>query len=280
MKGFIKVMIAGAVILVVGLVILVVTLGVHGWQFDDDYDMKYYECTEQNTTLDIDFSAGTLEVNYYDGEKIKIEYPENKILSASIAESNGKLSFATTTKRKWNIFNWYNKIPTAKIWIPQGEIIDIDLNMNAGVTKFADGEFGDMSIKMNAGTLQVDNASYKKLSIDMNAGSINLKNAVSAEAVGIDLGAGALNIQSLVCPSLTGDISAGAVNIGRLQTASVDVDISAGAVKLGMIGVQSDYNISIQKSAGSCNVSNQSGEKDLRIKANISAGALKVSFES
>lgn len=280
MKGFIKVMIAGAVILVVGIVLLVIALGVHGWHIDDDYDMKYYECTERNTILDVDFSAGTLEVNYYDGEKIKIEYPENKILSASVAESNGKLSFATTTKRKWNIFNWFNKIPTAKIWIPQGEIIDIDLNMNAGVTKLADGEFGDIIIKMNAGTVQMDNASCEKLSIEMNAGSINVKNAVSTESVKVNLGAGALNIQSLECPLLVGDISAGAVNIGRLQTESVEVDISAGAVKLGMTGAKSDYNIAIQKSAGSCNVSNQSGDKDMRIKANISAGALNVSFES
>ncbi|MDE5654684.1 MAG: DUF4097 domain-containing protein [Clostridia bacterium] len=280
MKGFVKVIIAGAVLLVVGVVILVIALGIYGWQIDDDYDMKNYECTEQNTILDIDFSAGTLEINYYDGEKIKIEYPENKNLSASIVETNGKLSFTTTTKRKWNIFNWFNKIPTAKIWIPQGEIIDIDLDMNAGVTKVAEAEFGNFNIKMNAGTLQMDNATCKKMSVDMNAGTINVKDVVSAEAIRIDLSAGALSIQSLVCPSLVGDISAGSVNISRLQTASVDFDISAGAVKLGMIGAKSDYNIAIQKSAGSSNITNQSGNKDLRIKANISAGSLNVSFES
>ena len=280
MKGFVKVIIAGAVLLVVGVVILVIALGIYGWQIDDDYDMKNYECTEQNTILDIDFSAGTLEINYYDGEKIKIEYPENKNLSASIVETNGKLSFTTTTKRKWNIFNWFNKIPTAKIWRPQGEIIDIDLDMNAGVTKVAEAEFGNFNIKMNAGTLQMDNATCKKMSVDMNAGTINVKDVVSAEAIRIDLSAGALSIQSLVCPSLVGDISAGSVNISRLQTASVDFDISAGAVKLGMIGAKSDYNIAIQKSAGSSNITNQSGNKDLRIKANISAGSLNVSFES
>ncbi len=280
MKGFIKVMIAGTVILVIGIVILVITLGVHGWHIDDDYDIKYYECTEQNTILDIDFLAGTLEINYYDEKMIKIEYPENKIWSASIIESNGKLSFATTTRRKWNIFNWFSKIPTAKIWIPKGQIIDIDLDMNAGVTKLACGEFGNLNIKMNAGALQMDDAICKKLSVDMNAGTLNLKNAVSAEDVSIDLGAGALNVQSLVCPSLTGDISAGALNISRLQAVSVDIDISAGAVKLGMAGVRSDYNIAIEKSAGSCNISNQLGNKDLRIEANISAGSLNVSFES
>ncbi|MDE7348077.1 MAG: DUF4097 domain-containing protein [Clostridia bacterium] len=279
MKGFIKVMIAGAVILVVGIVILVIALGVHGWQFDGDYEMKYYECAEQNTTLNIDFSAGTLEINYYDGEKIKIEYPENKVLTSTISESNGTLSFSTTTKRKWNVFNWFSKIPEAKIWIPQGDIMNIHLDMNAGTTKFADGEYGDFIIGMNAGTLQIGDVACKKLAVELSAGTLSMKNMVSAEDVRLDLSAGTLNIQSLVCPSLIGNVNAGTANISRLNTSSVDVDVSAGTVRLGMVGAKSDYNVAVKKSAGSCNVSNQSGATDKRIKANISAGTLSVSFE-
>ncbi|MDE7208486.1 MAG: DUF4097 domain-containing protein [Clostridia bacterium] len=279
MKAFIKVIIAGAAILLIGIIVLVVALGVNNWQIDGDYEMKYYECTQQNTSLDIDFSAGTLEVNYYDGEMIKIEYPENKVLTSTISESNGTLSFATTTKRKWNVFNWFSKIPEAKIWIPQGDIMNIHLDMSAGTTKFADGEYGDFIIGMNAGTLRIGDVTCKKLAVKLSAGTLNMKNTVSAEDVSIDLNAGTLNIQSLVCPSLIGNVNAGTANISSLNTSSVDVDISAGTVKLAMVGAKSDYNISVEKSAGSCNVSNQSGATEKRIKASISAGTLNIKFE-
>ncbi len=280
MKGVIKAIIAGAVILSLGIVVLVIALGVNNWKLDGDYEMKEYECVENNTALDIDFSAGTLEINYYDGDKIKVEYPENKFLSATIAEDNGTLSFSTSIKRTWNLLSWFIKTPTAKIWIPQGDVMNIQLDMNAGTIKLAGGEYGNLNIKMNAGTFSTGDLECKKLSVDLNAGTLNAQNLVSAEDVRIDLSAGNINFKSLVCPSVEGNVSAGTANISKLQTNSVDFDISAGTVKLGMAGAKSDYSVAIEKSAGSCNISNQIGTKDLLIEANISAGTFVVNFLS
>ena len=278
MKGFIKVIIAGAVILALGIAIVGIALGVNNWQIDGDYEIKYYECVEDNTTLDIEFSVGTLEINYYDSEKIKIEYPEDKDLSATISENNGTLSFSTTNKRAWFNFGWFKKTPPTRIWIPQGDIMNLDLEMNAGTVKIADGEYGDFDVDMNAGTFSIGDIICKKLSIEMNAGTMNLKNVTSEQNVELDLNAGTMNIQSLVCPSFVATVSAGTANINRLQASSTGIDVSAGTVKLGMVGAKSDYYITVDKSAGSCNISNQTGAKDLYIKADISAGNLNVKF--
>lgn len=60
MKRFLKFVIAGAVIFGIGIAIMVITLGVNGWNIDDDYEMMSYECSEQNSVLDLEFSAGML----------------------------------------------------------------------------------------------------------------------------------------------------------------------------------------------------------------------------
>ncbi|MDE6275048.1 MAG: DUF4097 domain-containing protein [Clostridia bacterium] len=281
MKSFIKVIIAGAVILVLGIGVLAVALGINGWQIDGDYEMKTFECQDTNTTLDIDFAAGTLEINKYDGQFIKIEYPENSIWSTDVTESNGTVSVATTGKFRWNnIPSLFMKIPTTKIWIPQGDILNIKLDMDAGTVKFAEGEYGDFIVAMNAGTFLTQDIVCKKLSVEMNAGTISIKDVVSEQNVNIDLNAGAINVQSLVCPALKSEVSAGSVNINKLQTSYVDVDVNAGSLKLGMTGAKSDYNIDVDKSAGSCNISNQNGSTDKRIKAEVSAGSLVVKFDA
>lgn len=281
MRGFIKVIIVGAVILGLGIGVLAVTLGINGWQIDSDFEIKTFECQEKNTTLDIDFSAGSLEINWYEEEFIKIEYPESSIWTSSISESNGTVSFANKGKFKWNnIPSLFVKVPMTKIWIPLGDILNVKLDMSAGTVKLAGGEYDDINIQMNAGTISTTgNISCDKLTVKMSAGTINTNDVVSEHSAEIQLSAGSLNIQSLSCPSLDVDVSAGAVNINNLLTPSIDVDLSAGSVKLDIIGAtKSDYNIDVDKSAGSCNITNQKGSTNKSIKADVSAGSLTVKF--
>ena len=284
MKGFIKVIIVGAVILVLGIAVAVTALGVNGWQIDDDYEMKTYECADINKAIDVEFSAGSLEIGYYDADVIKIEYPENKNLSASIEEKDGKLSFETTNKRKWFSFEWLKKRPTTKIWLPKGDIVDLELEMNAGAVNIADGEFGKFDVSMNAGAFSMGEIKCREMSIDMNAGTMNLKNVTANVKAEVDLSAGAMNIQSLISPIFHCDVSAGSVSVGLLKSGSTKIDLSAGSVDLLMEGSKKQYEIAVKKSAGSCNVSNQSASRPSgstrRIMAEISAGSLYIRFES
>lgn len=280
MKRFLKFVIAGAVIFGIGIAIMVITLGVNGWNIDDDYEMMSYECSEQNSVLDLEFSAGTLDIDYYDGDTIKVEYPQNKNLTANITEKDGTLTYETISPRKWWNWNWLRNIPTAKILIPKGDVIDVQLDIDAGTVKIADGAYGNFEVEMNAGTLDIGNIVCDKLSVEMNAGTIGVKSASSSKDVLMDVSAGTIKIGSLTCPSFVGDVNAGTANIERLQASSTVVDISAGTMKLCMVGAKSEYNVVVDKSAGSCNISSQKGSKDLQILAEISAGTLVVKFTS
>ncbi len=280
MKRFLKFVIAGAVIFGIGITIFVIALGVNGWNIDDDYEMMSYECTERNTSLNLDFSAGTLDIDYYDGDKIKIEYPQNENLTANITEKDGTLTYETISPRKWWNWNWLRRIPTTKILIPKGEVMNFHLDIDAGTVKIADGAYGSFEVEMNAGALDIGNIVCDKLSVEMNAGTIGVKSASSSKDVRVDVNAGTIKIGSLGCPSFVGNINAGTANIERLQASATVVDISAGTVKLCMVGAKSDYNVVVDKSAGSCNISSQKGSKDLQILAEISAGTLVVKFEA
>ena len=280
MKRFAKVMIAGAVIMGIGLAILIAALAVGGGNFQDDYEIKTYECSEENVSLDIDFSIGKLDVDFYDGEKIKIEYPENKLLSASVKESSGKLSFKTDYRRKLNLFRWLRKIPATKIWIPQGPVMNVKINMDAGEAKFADGEYGDFNLYMNAGSFEMNDADCVTLSVTLNAGAVDMNSVSSVEDVKFQVNAGKIDIDSLNCPYVVTDVNAGDVSVDKMQVPKVDVDISAGSVKFGIVGNRAEYNILVDKSAGKCNISNQKGTMDKYINADISAGSLNVDFES
>ena len=69
------------------------------------------------------------------------------------------------------------------------------------------------------------------------------------------------------------------MNIGKLTCPKINIDLSAGSVKLGVVGQKSEYSISVDKSAGSCNVANQSGtDIDKKIDIDMSAGSVTINF--
>ena len=73
MKGYVKCIIAGAIILGIGIAVLLVALALNGWHFDfkefsfneTEYEMKSYTAENQYTDLKVDISAGEVEVVYY-----------------------------------------------------------------------------------------------------------------------------------------------------------------------------------------------------------------------
>ena len=125
MKGFVKTIIAGAVIIGLGVAILLITLGINGWNINvalgnSNFEMKTYNAVNSVETLKVDFYAGSLEIEFYDGDEVKIEYPENKKYSAEINEENGVLSMSTGSRHWYDWFlNWsIINLPATKISLP------------------------------------------------------------------------------------------------------------------------------------------------------------------
>ena len=266
MKGFVKTIIAGAVIIGLGVAILLITLGINGWNINvalgnSNFEMKTYNAVNSVETLKVDFYAGSLEIEFYDGDEVKIEYPENKKYSAEINEENGVLSMSTGSRHWYDWFlNWsIINLPATKISLPADSKVNLDLELNAGSVDVAGGEYGDTKIHINAGSIEAGAIDCGNLSSELNAGSLDMEKAA--------------------CSDLKIKMNAGTADINRIYCDNIHAKINAGAMNLEVVGSEKEYGISIKKNAGSCNKSDHHGtHPDKKITGEINAGSLDISF--
>lgn len=261
MKGVIKTVIAGAVIIGIGVALLVIALSQNGWSIDPnvEFTTETYTAENENTALDIHIDAGTLRTEYYDGDAIYVEYPAAENLTTKVYEKDGTFHFENDFR--WNFFMFgfgTLKIPDTVIKLPKGIEYDIDLGIAAGTVNLADGKFGKVELDMSAGTIKCEDMDCSSLKLHISAGTVSL---------------GAVD-----CGSLDMHMSAGTAKIESLNCGNTKLKVSAGTAKLGYTGSREEYRISTSVSAGSCNVSSQSGTTDKAIDINLSAGTVKVEF--
>ena len=263
MTSTVKAIIAGAIILGIGLAIVLLACGLNGWSFkyDGNWETQKYECAETVTDIEIDFSAGTLQVGFFDGEQIEVEYATCDKFTTQFNTVNNTLKVSTSPVRWYSTFLWFNNIPTTKMYIPRNWQINFNVVINAGAVSFAEGgSYGNVSVELNAGTINMQGVSCLNCSLEVNAGSMNLTD--------------------LTCDKLTCEVNAGAVNVKELKCDSISIEVSAGAANVGVDGQKSEYTIKVKKSAGSCNVTNQTGtDANKNISVDISAGSVNVSFK-
>ena len=210
MKGVIKGLIIGGVIIAVGIAIILITLGVNGWSIENmKFTANTFTAEGDCTSLEAGIDAGTLKTEFYDGDKVIIDYPTADGLEARVIEENGKIIFVSDLKWYKSFFS-FRRIPDTVIKLPKGAIIDVSFKMNAGTIELADGTYTNVNIDINAGTF---------------------------------------NANSISCDTFVCDMSAGTMLVNRLTCAKTKIDMSAGTVKLSMSGEQNEYAIYTKVSA-------------------------------
>ncbi len=263
MKGFVKVIIAGAVILGIGIAILIIALAVNGWKFDfkeTEYEMKSYTAEGQFDTLSVDISAGEVDIVYYDGETIKFDYPENNRFTATVTESKSEISFVSKKKHFWDWWSsWSTNLPKTTISVPQNCKLNLNIDLNAGIINLPDGEFEKLNLHLNAGEIKGNEITASSLEFKMNAGTAKF--------------------ESLKCASSTFKLNAGTVSVEKLACDKITANLNAGTATLGVVGTATEYTVDITKNAGACNVNNHTGTNEAKsITGKMNAGSLNVTF--
>lgn len=258
MKRFVKVMIAGAIIIGIGIAVLLVALGLNGWSFTTKFETEEYTSEEDNTALSVDLDAGKLKIEYHEGENIQISYPKAKGYETTIIESNGKLSLEGN-KHRWYIFTWGITIPETVIRIPRDKITSVEIEVNAGTVELPDGAFESVKIEVNAGTCIVGKITdCELLDIHMNAGTVSVEGAE--------------------CDKLVCEVNAGSADIRKIDSYESKVEVNAGSANITFTGSVEEYSADVSVSAGSCNgVSTRTGG-DKKITVKVSAGSVNASF--
>lgn len=281
MKGLVKALIIGAVIIGLGIAILLIGLGLNGWKFNRivNFEMQNFTEAENNDKLDINISAGRLKTEFYDGDKITVDYATAEGYTYTLSEKGGTLVINTPHK-KW--FYWgisAVEIPETVIKIPSNRVMHLRLVMNAGTVNLAGGEYKSVDIDMNAGTFKTEAVNCGgNFKCDVAAGTINF-GSLSCDNFESKISAGTVGFGAVTCNKFEAKLSAGAFDINGLTAETSSVKISAGSLDLNFTGAKSEYTITKSISAGSCNVDNQTGSTNKSIDIKVSAGKATLNFQ-
>ena len=255
----------GIVAFVIGLAVLITGLALNGWKIGANLEMTTFTSEQDNNTLDLSLAAGELNVEYHDGENFTVDYPEAYLYRYRVTESNGVLKVEPASKRiyiSWSGWLWGRNKPVVTVRIPRGKIVNLNIGVAAGIANVAAGEYGNVNIDLSAGQLY--------------AGDIKCANFAAS------LSAGSAQFKEVECNACEFELSAGTTSVSALKSDKIDVDLSAGTANLAVAGNKAEYVIKVDKSAGSCNVSDQilppgvTAIKYLNI--DLSAGTVNVTF--
>lgn len=264
MKGWVKGIIAGSVIAVIGIAVLIVGLALNNWKYAygmPDFENKTFDATSINGNVSVEMNAGRVKTEFYDGELIQIDYPFADNYVPNIIEENGKLTYTGPSLKWYMHFGWNNaRVPFTTIRLPKNGIYNLEIEVNAGTVEIAQGEYGNIAVEVNAGAFSVAEITCNKFNCEVHAGAVN--------------------IESLTCNLAYCEVSAGACNLKKLNCPDITAEVSAGGLTMTIDGVKTDYNITASKSAGSCNVASQNGTTDKKLKIDVSAGSATINFSN
>lgn len=268
MKGWVKGLIAGIIIAVIGIAVLLVGLAINNWKFASampEFKTLTYSEEKENSSVKVEVNAGRVKTEFYDGDKIQIDFPVAEKYNPEISEENGTLIYKSPTVKWYNYWGWsHSKVPYTVIRLPKDHI-------------FNKADIYNIEIEVNAGTVEITQGKYDNVKIEVNAGAVTT-GAITCNKFDCEINAGAMNVESLICNVSKFEVNAGAGNFKKVSCGDITADVSAGALKMKLDGVRAEYNITAIKSAGSCNVVNQNGTTDKKLKVGVSAGSADITF--
>lgn len=301
-----KTILIGFIVIIIGVVVMLTALGLSDWSLDGDYEAKEFVCDIPISKLAIDIGVGDLDIKYYDGEFVKVEYQDSKSLQTSILQFGfddvKDNNLQIQNKMHFRLFNfgrWLKKAPKMTIYIPNSTQVDLQCKVNAGVANVDSGKFGNVSCILNAGTLNLEDIESKLFYVKLNAGSVKVQNLVATETTFIvnagdfkiaklacdetklDLNAGKFLVNDMTCNVNTIEINSGTCKFEKIYLDKLDLNLNSGNFVMNVQGAKSEFNIDVEKHTGNCNISNQTGTNpDKMIKTEIHSGNVTVQFEN
>ena len=143
---------------------------------------------------------------------------------------------------------------------------------------------GNSILKVSAGDLVVNNLTVDKSgSFKVSAGDLKVGKAIVTGESTLNVSAGDMVIDELKTSKFDAHISAGDIDVAKLETEDIKFKISAGDISLKIVGSVDDFNIDIDKSAGSCNLDKSQRHQTVKdsnkvIEGDISAGKATINF--
>lgn len=245
--------IIGIVLSIIGIITMVVS-GVFAYQDYKNYN-KYSEGKielKQDLDYSFSFDNGTINIYKSDLEYSYIDYKIIDLFKFEVSNKNVKL----TSKIK--LFTSFSNKNNIDLYLADNiNDNNIFITLNAGEIKSEENIIcNSMDLKLNAGKITTSISCENNLNIHLNAGEMNIAES-KAKSINVKINAGKLNMKS--------------------DFESLNFKINAGEYNLTCSGAKEDYNINIEKNAGTSNASN-GGTGSKKIDGKINAGRFNISY--
>lgn len=249
--------IAGASLIILGVLIFVGVMAVLKWDFSKlrstRCETNTYEINESFNSISVNTDTADIVFVASDEEKCKIVCYEEEKMKHSVTVLDGKLSVDVVNTKKWYDYiniGW-NDNPMITVYLPKSKNVSlllknstgridlpsdimfesIDILGSTGDVTCASSAKGKVRIKRSTGDILLENISVGELELWTSTGRINAASVNCAGDVKLRTSTGDVKLDILDCKNLfsecgTGDISLKSV----IATERFDIDTDTGKV--------------------------------------------------
>lgn len=213
--------------------------------------------TEELRGLDIDWSAGSVDVRAHDGKEVivreTVQNDENDRLRYYV--ENGTLHIR---ERKSGLVNiGVNKEKDLEILLPEGQYEQLELDVASAEMSLRGIQASRLDVDCASGDLEIHECDFNSVEFDSASGSISM-DASSAGAFEMDTASGSAELNGQVdrvsFDSASGDLTV----VSPVTPAKIDMDSASGRADI-TIPADSQFTAELDSASGSLKVEGFSG---------------------
>ncbi|MDR3263848.1 MAG: DUF4097 domain-containing protein [Clostridiales bacterium] len=295
------------IIILVGAVVFGVGAALTSCSYKES-DFTAQQFTEATSPIDaflIDVTTRNIDIKYAD--EFKVDYYNYGKSTVAVSFDGGNLSVKETVEKSpfswfnWD-WNWLKKIDNEKatvyIYLPDAvangsKIVTVtgntsisDINFVKGadiVTTTGNVTFKNvavtetLNIESTTGNITLDGLTAKTLKSVSTTGIFYGKN-ITADTVAIKITTGNISADTLTADTVTFETMTGRISFEKLTARITEAETTTGSINGKFTGAQSEYDITVSKSTGSSNVSNQTAGQGKSISVKVTTGKITLNF--
>lgn len=229
-------------------------------------------------SLEINGALGKIQISFYDGDSVLIDYPATSLLEYKVGEQGGKITVTHKSVKFKNINMKGKFIPDMEIKVPAEIVPDLTVNLAGGHLKLDDGEYGNMKVYVEGGAVIAGEINCSDAHLQTDAGKIEIS-GLCCHRLNAEINAGKLNLGEVWGSEARFAVNAGYAKVDGADCKRTQVYVSAGRADIALAGAKEDYDAQVKKTLGSCNIENRSLSCDRSVQAEVMLGTANISFK-
>lgn len=211
-----------------------------------EYTAGDFETTSEITTLDIDWSSGSVNVSYHDKDTVSVtETCTAELTDAQKVHTwlDGKTLHIRFCK-SGESFELNNAEKKLEVKLPRtAELEKLIYDGSSAGASFEGITATDFSVDTSSGAVQLSGCSADTFKLDSSSGNIYLEQAGESELITADASSGNINISAETVKELRADSSSGKMKLDIASADKISTDSSSGDVELRLAAMPSEIDM-------------------------------------